>query len=114
MRVETLQATDDAVVTEDGYVVTTYEEIEAAREAHANGETMDYREAIEALRAAPPKPEPLKLTRQAARRLAMRLSWAYIRDSSPQLNRAERRRMWHQIKFSDLARTLVAGPEAQT
>lgn len=67
-------------------------------------------ETLELLRS----PEPiqsqttLQLTRQSARRMAMQIAWRRISAQLGHLNRAERRQVWKQTNFSDLARALVA------
>ena len=88
-----MRATDDAVVTDEGYVLTTYDEIAAAREAHANGETLSVdeldRELFNELRE-PVDPQPLKLTRGAARRLAFQLLDQRLREAGvPRRTRRE-------------------------
>jgi hypothetical protein len=72
-------------------------------------------EALEALRVAPPTQEPVRLTRQAARRLAIQMLDASLKSEG--YPRRERRRMifWRSesgprlFRLSDLARALAAG-----
>jgi hypothetical protein len=78
-----------------------------------------FQEAIEALQAAPPievePPEPLRLTRQAARRMAIQMCWQRLSapdEAGRKMPRAQRRELMfkkgHRLfNFSDLARGLM-------
>lgn len=91
-----------------------YEEAEV-EEALDDIPEQSFQEAMTALLAAPPiKPEPQRLTRQSARRLAIQITWKRL--SEPQVDgrkipRYIRRRMMFNkaerlFNFSDLARGL--------
>jgi hypothetical protein len=96
----------NAVAADEGYFIQPAED-----------DTVDWAAVRDALTAAPPiEPEPLKLTRQAARRMAIQIAWARISqpdETGRQMPRDARRRLMfgprneRMFNFSDLARGLM-------
>lgn len=99
-------ATDELPMPADYMVAESYDELSPSRNTDLEA----------TLREGAPMAQPVPLSRQAARRMAIQLCWARLQGTG--LPRAERRRLMFDKKtrifnYSDIARGLVGMSSSQ-